>query len=824
MSQSPQEMFERVAGKLSQDAKFSDICQQADMLYLADRFEGDMSASSPIEQYMVSVLNGDWLMPRWYQWYHSITQAEIDRYLLRTFMLFRDKKDASLTTFRPGEQAVIALLAQGAYSPIMRCINAVNPMGILLRRIYREYFSSETPRWFSQLMRGFNALTRWISDDKHKPTDVTVTLEKGVYHIKHGDKPPVTHHQLIEAKQQYAETSWWQFFKKRALRRDYPFDVPTLSRAWDCYWVEQEEELMKGQRKEANDADMAAKKRRDEMTIVLRTETYSMGVLYDHHFSQIHQNTKELETIVKDENNFVRFKERVTAVNGRWKARMEEIQQIIAILKARAKSTPKEDRACQENITRFENLYERSVDGAYRKAMESAEEKLAQNPWALPNIVHEWHGVQREISKYLAISTERVLHAEGNAIFTEYYRLLGLLSKIRALLGENSASPILQQVTAQESGLGEHYNKLNQARSIAISVGTQDFQYFGVKANDEMRALFDSMGELSDISIELFEQKADAIVNRFILETQRICSGNVPELAKERDNIIKALNAIQLEYSNQLKERLKEGQRAVVVLASSSARPQPTRATINAGEIPLEFRQYSYVALEAYKILGIDPGAPRETLGSIYRHKSIYVHPDKCNNNSDAHHEFTKLQWAHLYLTESEDSVLYDDKRHPSLAFMLRNMQETEEFLGKKFVYLEESIAKLGENHREIAEQCRSRDVTIKEVSREVRSLRARVELYIAQQQQGAAASGAPKAASVPQSPQSPHAADDSHTATAPELDTSNTTTDTASTASSGRNSIGSTSEPFTMMYAGAGKPAADAADPHDSTMAAAPT
>ena len=86
------------------------------------------------------------------------------------------------------------------------------------------------------------------------------------------------------------------------------------------------------------------------------------------------------------------------------------------------------------------------------------------------------------------------------------------------------------------------------------------------------------------------------------------------------------------------------------------------------------------------------------------------------------------------------------------------------------------------------------------------------VELYIAQQQ-----SGAPKAASVPQSP---HAADDSHTA--PELDTSNTTTDTASTASSGRNSIGSTNEPFTMMYAGAGKPTADA-DP-DSTMAAAPT
>ena len=175
-------------------------------------------------------------------------------------------------------------------------------------------------------------------------------------------------------------------------------------------------------------------------------------------------------------------------------------------------------------------------------------------------------------------------------------------------------------------------------------------------------------------------------------------------------------------------------------------------------------------------------------------------------------------------MTESEDSVLYDDKRHPSLAFMLRNMQETEEFLGKKFVYLEESIAKLGDNHREIAEQCRSRNVTIQEVSREVRSLRARVELYIAQQQQGAAASGAPKAASVPQSPQSPHAADDSHTATAPELDTSNTTTDTASTASSGRNSIGSTSEPFTMMYAGAGKPAADAADPDDSTMAAAPT
>ena len=811
MSQSPQEMFERVAGKLSQDAKFSGICQQADMLYPADRFEEDMSASSPIEQYMVSVLNGDWLMPRWYQWYHSMTQAEIDRYLLRTFMLFRDKKDAPLTTFRPGEQAVIALLAQGAYSPIMRCINAVNPMGILLRRIYREYFSSETPTWFSQLMRGFNALTRWISDDKHKPTNVTVTSEGDIYHIKHGDKPPVTHHRLIEAKQQYAETSWWQFFKKRALRRDYPFDVPTLSRAWDCYWVEQEEELMKGQRKEANDADMAAKKRRDEMTIVLRTETYSMGVLYDHHFSQIHQNTKELETIVKDENNFVRFKERVTAVNGRWKARMEEIQQIIAILKARAKSTPKEDRACQENITRFENLYERSVDGAYRKAMESAEEKLAQNPWALPNIVHEWHGVQREISKYLAISTERVLHAEGNAIFTEYYRLLGLLSKIRALLGENSASPILQQVTAQESGLGEHYNKLNQARSIAISVGTQNFQYLGVKANDEMRALFDSMAGLSDISIELFEQNADAIVNRFILETQRICSGDVPELAKERGNIIEALNAIQLEYSNQLKERLKEGQRAVVVLASSSARPQPTRATINAGEIPLEFRQYSYVALEAYKILGIDPGAPRETLGSIYRHKSIYVHPDKCNNNSDAHHEFTKLQWAHLYLTESEDSVLYDDKRHPSLAFMLRNIEETEEFLGKKFVYLEESIAKLGEKRREIAEELSenaekmrknaeqsqangallseiilSGDVTIKEVSREVRSLRAMVELYIAQQQ-----SGAPKAASVPQSP---HAADDSHTA--PELDTSNTTTDTASTASSGRNSIGSTNEP----------------------------
>ncbi len=266
-------------------------------------------------------------------------------------------------------------------------------------------------------------------------------------------------------------------------------------------------------------------------------------------------------------------------------------------------------------------------------------------------------------------------------------------------------APILQQVTAQESGLGEHYNKLNQARSIAISVGTQNFQYLGVKANDEMRALFDSMAGLSDISIELFEQNADAIVNRFILETQRICSGDVPELAKERGNIIEALNAIQLEYSNQLKERLKEGQRAVVVLASSSARPQPTRATINAGEIPLEFRQYSYVALEAYKILGIDPGAPRETLGSIYRHKSIYVHPDKCNNNSDAHHEFTKLQWAHLYLTESEDSVLYDDKRHPSLAFMLRNIEETEEFLGKKFVYLEESIAKLGEKRREIAEE-----------------------------------------------------------------------------------------------------------------------
>ncbi len=153
-SPTPQERFKRVANLLGQDLAFSDICQQADMLYPADRFEEDMSASSPIEQYMVSVLNGDWLMPRWYQWYHSITQAEVDRYLLRTFMLFRDKKDAPLTTFRPGEQAVIALLAQGAYSPIMRCINAVNPMGILLRRIYREYFSSETPTWFSQLMRG----------------------------------------------------------------------------------------------------------------------------------------------------------------------------------------------------------------------------------------------------------------------------------------------------------------------------------------------------------------------------------------------------------------------------------------------------------------------------------------------------------------------------------------------------------------------------------------------------------------------------------------------------------------------------------------------
>ena len=53
---------------------------------------------------------------------------------------------------------------------------------------------------------------------------------------------------------------------------------------------------------------------------------------------------------------------------------------------------------------------------------------------------------------------------------------------------------------------------------------------------------------------------------------------------------------------------------------------------------------------------------------------------------------------------QSEDSVLYDDKRHPSLAFMLRNMQETEEFLGKNSM-LEESIAKLGEKRREIAEE-----------------------------------------------------------------------------------------------------------------------
>ncbi len=63
-SPTPQERFKRVANLLGQDLAFSNICQQANMVYPADRFEEDMSASSPIEQYMVSVLNGDWLMPR----------------------------------------------------------------------------------------------------------------------------------------------------------------------------------------------------------------------------------------------------------------------------------------------------------------------------------------------------------------------------------------------------------------------------------------------------------------------------------------------------------------------------------------------------------------------------------------------------------------------------------------------------------------------------------------------------------------------------------------------------------------------------------------
>ncbi len=646
-----------------------------------------MSASSPIEQYMVSVLNGDWLMPRWYQWYHSITQAEVDRYLLRTFMLFRDKKDAPLTTFRPGEQAVIALLAQGAYSPIMRCINAVNPMGILLRRIYREYFSSETPTWFSQLMRGFNALTRWISDDKHKLTNVTVTLEGDIYHIKHGDKPPVTHHQLIEAKQQYAETSWWQFFKKRALRRDYPFDVPTLSRAWDCYWVEQEEELMKKESGKLTYNHEAAKPLRDKMRITIGLEEYQVGERYQHYCSELHRILKELDGIL-NENRRVRFDERLECAVEAWNESILGIQQIIAILTDIQASGADQSKvkACQDNVVLFESLRD-YAEGLLVPAKAKIRERLAQDPWSLPNIVSEFSAIEKSINAYLAISHDRLLHEHADSMNKEYIRLVLLLQKMKDILGDGNTSPILsEKINAHELKLEKRYEELKQARALAIAVARQDFQALSVTANDEMRALFDGMGELSDISIELFEQKADAIVNRFILETQRICSGDVPELAKERGNIIEALNAIQLEYSNQLKERLKEGQRAVVVLASSSARPQPTRATINAGEIPLEFRQYSYVALEAYKILGIDPGAPRETLGSIYRQKSRHIHPDTCKDNSlDAHHEFTKLQWAHLYLTESEDSVLYHDKRHPSLAFMLRNIQETEEFLGKKF-------------------------------------------------------------------------------------------------------------------------------------------
>ena len=63
---------------------------------------------------------------------------------------------------------------------------------------------------------------------------------------------------------------------------------------------------------------------------------------------------------------------------------------------------------------------------------------------------------------------------------------------------------------------------MKQARALAIAVARQDFQALSVTANDEMRALFDGMGELSDISIELFEQNADAILNKFILETQQI--------------------------------------------------------------------------------------------------------------------------------------------------------------------------------------------------------------------------------------------------------------------------------------------------------------
>ncbi len=197
MSQSPQEMFKRVAGKLSQDAKFSDICQQADNLYPADRFESVTDDTSPIEQCIVSLLGGGWLMPFWYRWYHSITQAEIDRYLVRALLLFRDKKDAPLTTFRPGEQALIGLLGGSVYSPIVHFLNAMNPIGILLRRVCSIYgrISRETADWFWQV-----------------------------------SKQPSTSNAIVPMpNQRQEEIPWWQVFKKRAIKQ-----------AWDDYWSGQE--------------------------------------------------------------------------------------------------------------------------------------------------------------------------------------------------------------------------------------------------------------------------------------------------------------------------------------------------------------------------------------------------------------------------------------------------------------------------------------------------------------------------------------------------------------------------------------------------------
>ena len=68
---------------------------------------------------------------------------------------------------------------------------------------------------------------------------MTVTLEGDIYHIKHGDKArnsPSTY----RSEATICGDILVAIFQETGFKKRLPFDVPTLSSAWDCYWVEQE--------------------------------------------------------------------------------------------------------------------------------------------------------------------------------------------------------------------------------------------------------------------------------------------------------------------------------------------------------------------------------------------------------------------------------------------------------------------------------------------------------------------------------------------------------------------------------------------------------